>query len=454
MRPFILALALVLWLMACESSGGGGGPDIQSLDAPGIDLVVPDAPDAEGDVGKDGQAVDAVADSPGTDTPEPGDATPDLAGPDAPDASPGDTAEADAPPVLPYSQGFIQGLCERYCELQGTCQAPAADCVDACVAAVVAEPGYAKNLACFTSAENCDLAGKCLDEPIPDAPDCIMGCDKADQCGFYPSDMLGADASECGVQCSGFSWLLAGTGMEPVLDCIFGKIDQCDQLGIAECIPEQSNGPCTELCAGLAACQNIPGLFETADACAAACGAWGTGPALAAMACASVGNDQGDTPTPESCAAQAQCFPPPTELVSGTEPFCTALLALCSGNPDFKIPNDLDVCGWLITGFVVRFPGADLVGGTTCVQGKPDCSAPNQVMGCLLPAFEPCAGFCQSVDACLPEPKPADWPGVAGCAQWCSMNHAQEPAGTEQVIQCVALSGDCGTTLDCVPHGQ
>jgi hypothetical protein len=49
------------------------------------------------------------------------------------------------------------------------------------------------------------------------------------------------------------------------------------------------------------------------------------------------------------------------------------------------------------------------------------------------------------------DPPPPDWPGVEACNQWCSMGHAQDPSGIEQLIQCVELSGDCETTLACLP---
>lgn len=452
-------LVLVMALGACGSSGGGtddlGGADVANPDVPGIDVITPDL---SADPGPNDVEGDVPADLPADLPPDvPADLPPDLPT-DTPADVPTDTpvdvpVEVDVPENLPYAKAFIQERCAAYCKAALPCdKAEAATCDSDCFAAVVADPGYATQIACWTAVSSCDAYERCFGAPIPDNATCLGMCTKAGDCGFYPSAVLGADTVQCGVQCNGFAWLVAGTPQEAMFTCIVAKVDQCDQMGIASCFPEEENGTCTEMCASLTACDNYPALFADAAACQETCASWDSGSALAAMACASMGNDEG-APSPSSCAAQAACFPPPAELVPGTGPFCSALLDLCNGQPDFKIPNDLTICGWLVTGVTLRLPGVDLAVAATCVEAKTDCADPNAVMTCLVPLYAPCTGLCEAVDACIPDPKPADWPGVAGCADWCSMGHAQDPVAIDQVLACTVAAGDnCEATLACLPN--
>ena len=468
MRTFVMVLVLAAAMMACGSGGGSGGTDVTGVDVAGTDVPTADGtPDVGKDAADDGSTPDGTepGDGSATDpgTPDPGASDPGSPDPDDADAlppdlsdvqedAPADTTEVDAGPPLPYSHAFLDRLCGSYCALMAQCSTEPADCVQGCFADVVADPGYAKNLACWTATSTCELFGKCFDAAIPDDPACSTAGQQAEGCGFFPDPTLGADATDFLAQCSGFAWAVAGTDSVAMLQCILDAIAACDASGMAACFPQQSGGTCDDLCASLDGCGNIPGLFASVADCQSACYGWDSGPALAVLACATIGNDEGDTPTPQSCEAQGLCFPPPSAKVEGTDAFCTELLALCSGAPGFDLPDDVGICGWLVTGLTVRLPGADVAAGTTCVQAKADCADPQGVMTCLLPPYEPCTGMCQTVDACLPEPKPADWTGVEACAQWCSMGHAQDPSGAEQIVQCVTLSSDCTTTLACLPN--
>jgi|GEM_PF-3163212 len=443
-------LVMLVALGACGSSDGGtddlGGADVANPDVPGVDIALdPGQADPGSDVATEADsAVDAPADLPS-------DAPADVPT-DVPADAPADV-EVEPDVVLPYPQDFIEQRCAAYCKLAAACAtADPEGCEADCFDAIVADPGYATQVSCWTAGSNCALHDACFDAPIPANATCDAMCTKAGECGFYPSEMLGADEVQCGVQCDGFAFLVVGTPQETMFTCIVDKIDQCDQMGVAECLPDDGNGTCTEMCAAVETCDNFPALFADQAACEDTCAGWESGSALAAMACASMGTDEAEPPSVESCAAQAACFPPPTDPVPGTEPFCSALLDLCTGQPDFKIPNDLTICGWLVTGVTLRLPGVDLADAATCVEAKTDCADPNAVMTCLVPFYPPCTGVCEAVDACLPDPKPADWPGVAGCKEWCSMGHAQNPAAIEQEVQCVSLSGDCATTLECLPH--
>lgn len=459
MKIGVLPLLFALAFAACGSSGGGDDDGLSNTDLGVHDLGGDPGADAVDDPGADAAdvafdvATDVPPDGPGPgDTEGEADATLDA----SPDQGPDDTTgpDADTTIELPFSEALIDSLCNDTCQLRVECHAEAdvVACHAACVQEIVQNPGWATNLACWRTSESCDAEEACLGAPLPVDDRCTTVCAKAAECGLYPSEMFDAGEPECAVQCNGFAAIAVGTDLNATLDCIVAAVEVCDQLAAAACLPEQGEGPCTELCASVEACQNVPGLFESHEACLAACEGFDLGPALAAMACVSIGNDDGQSPAPETCAAQADCFPPPTEMAAGTGPFCSALLGLCAGQPNFEIPNDLTVCGWLLTGFVARIPGADFEAGAACVQGKPDCAEPNQVMMCLVPSYAPCTGFCQAADACIPEPKPDKWPGVEGCAQWCSMGHVQNPPVFEQAIQCVALSGDCETTMACLPN--
>ena len=458
---WVLGATATVMLAACGSGDGGQADDVGGLDVPGIELNQPDpgGRDAPADASPDAPPVDGTPD-PGAPDTEP-DAAPDTASDAADDVPspsdttpPGDATEADVAPSSPYTQAFVDARCAAYCELLAQCDTADAACADDCRAAVADDPAYAANLVCWTTSNSCDAHALCFDGPVPAEPRCTAACGQAETCGLYPSEFLGANAAECDVLCSSFAWIMTSAGQQAALDCIVDKIEACDSLGLGQCLQGGGNPPCDEVCASLTACQNIPGLFESAEACHAACEGYGQGPALAALACATVGNDEGDTLTAESCASQASCFPPPDAPADGVAPLCSALLAKCAGQPGFELPNDLTVCGWLITGFLVRFPGADLVDGAACIQAKPDCADPDKVMACLLPPYAPCPGACQALDACMPAPPPAEWPGVDACAEWCTMSHAADPAGTEAIVQCIALSEECGTTLACVPHDQ
>jgi hypothetical protein len=466
MRSLLLSLVVVGFLAACGSSGGGD-------DVGGLDLGPTDVPVADGaDVGfLDEQADDAAGDAAPPDTVNPDDVPDDPgqvddAAVDATDDTLDDTGPGDVAPetgdvtpetIGPYSWAYVQSVCSKACDRVIECASYATThegCLADCRDAIAADPDKARTYSCFTMSDDCAAYTPCQEALIPDAEACAETCAAATDCGFYPNEMLGAEPIECEVQCSSFTFVAAGTEKAQILVCIHEAITICDALAMYACVDNGSDGTCPELCASLDTCQNLPGLFDDTAACLTACDAYAEGPALAAMACASMGTDEGETPEPEACAAQAACFPPPAEMVPGTEPFCTALLAKCAGQPGFEIPNDLGVCGWLLSGVVVQMPGADLVNGVACVEAKPDCSAPDTVLGCLLPTYAPCAGVCETADACMPEPKPEKWPGVEGCTSWCSMAHAQDPTAIDQMVQCVTLSADCETTMACLPNDQ
>ncbi len=471
MRSLLLSLVVVGILAACGSSGGGD-------DGGGLDLWPADVPEADGaDVGlPDEPAEDATDDATPPDTANPdaqGDAgqVDDVAADEAADALDDETADAlddtgpgdeepetdDVAPetIGPYSAAYVTSLCSDACHQVVECTSydtTYEGCLADCTGAIAADPDRAKNYACFTLAKGCAAYDPCQAAPIADTEECATTCAAATGCGFYPNEILGAEPIECVVLCSAFAFVTAGTEQAPVLECIHEAVAVCEALAMYACVDHGSDdGTCPELCASLDTCQNLPGLFDDTEACLAACDAYAAGPALAAMACASLGTDEGETPEPEACAGQSSCFPPPSERVPGTEAFCTALLAKCAGQPGFEIPNDLEICGWLLTGVVVQLPGADLVNGVACVEAQPDCSAPDTVMGCLLPLYVPCTSLCETVDACLPEPEPEKWPGVEGCTSWCSMAHAQDPTAIDQAVQCVTLSQDCETTVACLP---
>jgi hypothetical protein len=442
---YALILSL-LGLLAC-SSGGDGGTNLSS-DTVGSHLIDVGGADFEDATGPGADTVDDEVSPPLTDSVTPDGEDPDVGDPDTgdPDAAvpDGQDPETDTmEPVEALSEAYLQAQCQTYCGKIGECHdaPPPVDCVEDCLAELEADPDRVKNLLCWMMGDDCAMEEACMAASIPDAESCEGLCDQAEGCGLLPHMMLGSDHAECGVQCSAFSFLAQSAGMEAMLDCVHEQAEACDGVGMLNCIDESSF--CDEICDKVALCGNIPGLFADTEACMADCDQYEGDRRLALLGCVSIGADDPAL----DCPPQDGCFPPPQEMAAGADDFCAALLTLCYGTPDFDLPNDPEVCGWLMTGFTVYAPEVDFTGASECLAGYEDCESAGGMMGaCLTPPYAPCVGMCEQVQACFdqaPEPpSPDEWGGVDQCVSFCSSLHIQDAAATDELIDCIE-DGDC-----------
>lgn len=422
----ILTLCLALFLaIACSESDGGGGSGA-------TDTVNGDS--AQSDTQSDTQS--------------------DAADSDAADDSVGDTGETgDTTVTLPFSEAFIDSLCDRLCGRKQECNVPPVDdCRGDCQAAIIADPGYAKSIACWMNVEGaCETPAACAD-PVPDDPDCVANCNAATDCGLFPHLFLGDSAAECIVNCSGFVPVASSPEEQATLTCIYAGIADCDLAAIEACFGGMEGGPCDDMCDAVGDCDNMGVIFGDREVCMSDCAGWGMDRAMAANACATFGRDEDEELTDATCQAQGQCFPPPTAPATDADAFCAELLPLCSAHPDFGFSTDQNACVWLMTGFAVQLPGADFAAGTTCLEAMDSCEDMGIVFGCLVPTYAPCQGFCEGLDDCMSNPPPADWPGVEACVAWCSQVAVQDTTTIDNAITCTEASSSCEDFFACLPE--
>jgi len=228
------------------------------------------------------------------------------------------------------------------------------------------------------------------------------------------------------------------------LTCANAAADTCSDAEILACNTVLSDNLCLLTCKGgpkadgTGACNVTPEGFEDEAACQAACEGYTTAQRWIARFC--VSQFQCDEP------GTGVCFPPPTENAPGAAESCAAAYSLCGEIPEFGLPKDPEICGWIITG-TAQGPKLGLEGAAECIEQFGVCpDTPNLIYGCFSPEHEPCNEYCAKLKSCG---APAS---EFLCTQQCKLGNVYNPDATATIIECV-MAGQCNELAACFQGG-
>lgn len=428
-RLFTLSAMVVVLALGC---GGNGGSDNPADDVGPVTDVV---------------AEDAALDGAG------GEIVPDGTG---------ETAEEVLLPESPVSEDFAGDICKTWCDHASHCtgEPDADDCLEACLAAVAADPEFALKLVCAHSSggdtpdEYCEAFDACNGQ-WETSEDCGQWCVLMEGCNALGNAQMGYDAEDCGLTCTAFFEF--GDGTDEAMACFGAALAECNGPEFFLCIgDEELPDPCGETCTEefLAGC-GLGEVWETTENCQAECADFSAGQTLGVSSCLSMTEDW-----PLECSEVVQnCFALSDELPAGASEYCQQMNEKCGNQfePDMGDLTD-QICGWQMAGVVAGLPDLfrplDDEATKECLDGLDMCPpGDGGFLFCAVAVSEDGEVACDTIeDVCTP----ADFASEMAltCKMTSAFMDAVFPEAAEQFISCIADAADCESKLECLPDDE